>query len=301
LDVVRTLSLLQVAGHDGKQQQQAPVTEHSLLTDARYRYILSIIMRLSFSKSTMATFCLVLHPGLAFTATRTARSGRSLTAPRSFAFSSSAAVSQAAVPSFMTQLFSSPPQKEEVDPGVVPGTNLRIVKYPRPALRAENAEITVEELKESTEIATLAKGMLKVMYAAEGVGLAAPQVGINKRLMVYNTSGDSKKWLDETILLNPKIVEYSDAMDTEIEGCLSFPDMSGQVTRSKWIKVQAMSLKGRPIKKKFTGWEARIFQHEYDHLDGVVYIDRLINEEERSKVQPRLDELIAEHGEGGAI
>jgi peptide deformylase len=220
-------------------------------------------------------------------------------APKSRAVGFHSSVScSSKVPDFMSALYSS---AKEVDPGVVEGTDLLIAKYPRPSLRAENAEISVEELKESTEIASLAKGMLKVMYAAAGVGLAAPQVGVNKRLMVYNPSGDSTKWLDETILVNPKIVEYSDAKDTEIEGCLSFPDMSGEVTRSKWIKVQAMNLRGRPIKKKFTGWEARIFQHEYDHLDGVVYIDRLINEEERSKVQPRLDELIAEYGEGGAI
>eukprot|EP00957_Ditylum_brightwellii_P124109 9460595-Ditylum_brightwellii.AAC.1 len=78
--------------------------------------------------------------------------------------------------------------------------------------------------------------MLLVMYAAEGVGLAAPQVGINKRLMVYNESGDRKKWLSEVIMVNPKIVEFSDATDVENEGCLSFPDMNGDVQRSKWIK-----------------------------------------------------------------
>lgn len=199
----------------------------------------------------------------------------------------------------LSQLFGSP-HKEEVDPGVVEGTDLQIVKYPHPALRAENAEITVEELKESDEIGKLAKGMLKIMYAAEGVGLAAPQVGVNKRLMVYNPSGDSKKWLDETILVNPEIVEFSDAKDIEIEGCLSFPDMSGDVTRSKWIKVTAMNLKGKKIKKKFTGWEARVFQHEYDHLDGVVYIDRL-DDDNKEKVQPRLNELVSDFGDGGAL
>ena len=224
--------------------------------------------------------------------------------------------SSSKVPDFMTRLFLSPSAssssssttslsaaaKEEVDPGVVEGTELRIVKYPHPSLRAENAEITVEELKdEGKEIAQLAKEMLKVMYAAEGVGLAAPQVGVNKRLMVYNPSGDSKKWLDETILVNPKIVEYSQAKDVETEGCLSFPEMDGQVERSKWIKVTAMNLKGKKMKKKFTGWEARIFQHEYDHLDGVVYIDRLVNDDDKERVQPRLDELISDYGEGGAI
>ena len=198
----------------------------------------------------------------------------------------------------LTSLFSST-KKEEVDPGVVQGTDLRIVKYPHPALRAPNQEITKEEVS-SEELKKLSKGMLKVMYAAEGVGLAAPQVGVNKRLMVYNPTGDSKKWLDETVLVNPKIVEFSEAKDLEIEGCLSFPDMNGEVVRSKWIKVEAINLNGKKIKKKFTGWEARIFQHEYDHLDGTVYIDRL-SEETREKVQPKLNELIEEYGEGGAL
>jgi len=142
--------------------------------------------------------------------------------------------------------------------------------------------------------------MFLVMYATKGVGLAAPQVGINKRLMVYNDTGDPKKWMSETVMVNPKIVEFSSATDIEEEGCLSFPDMSGDVQRSKWIKVEAQNLKGKKIKKKFKGWEARIFQHEYDHLDGTVYIDRL-TEEGKEGVKVRLEELISEHGEGGAI
>eukprot|EP00527_Entomoneis_sp_CCMP2396_P005717 CAMPEP_0198148310 /NCGR_PEP_ID=MMETSP1443-20131203/40868_1 /TAXON_ID=186043 /ORGANISM="Entomoneis sp., Strain CCMP2396" /LENGTH=230 /DNA_ID=CAMNT_0043812965 /DNA_START=157 /DNA_END=849 /DNA_ORIENTATION=- len=187
----------------------------------------------------------------------------------------------------------------EVDPGEVAGTDLRIVKYPHPALRSPNAEITPNELKDGS-ISKLAKGMFLVMYAAEGVGLAAPQVGSNKRLMVYNESGDSKKWLNEVVMVNPKIVEFSEAKSLDQEGCLSFPDMNGDVERPKWIKVEAQNLKGKLMKKKFTGWEARIFQHEYDHLDGTVYIDRL-DEGERANVQPRLDELIGEFGPDGAI
>lgn len=191
----------------------------------------------------------------------------------------------------LSSLFSSPPTKEEIDPGAVEGTDYRIVKYPHPSLRAENAEVVLPEEQES--ITKISKEMLKIMYKAQGVGLAAPQIGVNKRLMVYNPTGDSKKWLEETILVNPKIVEYSDAQDEEIEGCLSFPDMQGEVVRSKWIKVEAVTPKGRKIKKKFKGWEARIFQHEYDHLDGTVYTDRL-KEETKEKVQPRLNELIEE-------
>eukprot|EP00968_Pinguiococcus_pyrenoidosus_P020062 scaffold2276_cov210-Pinguiococcus_pyrenoidosus.AAC.2 len=142
--------------------------------------------------------------------------------------------------------------------------------------------------------------MFKVMYAAQGVGLAAPQVGVNKRLMVYNPEGDERKWVSEVVLVNPQIVARSEGTDEEEEGCLSFPEMSGVVERNKWIKVEAQSLQGKKIKKKFQGWEARIFQHEYDHLDGVVYPDRL-KKEERKKVQGRLDELVADFGDGGAL
>jgi peptide deformylase len=188
---------------------------------------------------------------------------------------------------------------EEVDPGKVEGTDLTVLKYPHPSLRAENAEITQEELDDGS-IAKIAKEMFLVMYAAEGVGLAAPQVGINKRLMVYNESGDSKKWLQEIVMVNPKIVEFSNGKDVENEGCLSFPDMRGEVERPKWIKVEALNLKGRKIKKKFKGWESRIFQHEYDHLDGVVYVDRL-TEEGRAEVHPKLDILAEKFGEGGAL
>jgi len=198
-----------------------------------------------------------------------------------------------------TPLSFSKQLEEEVDPGKVDFTDLYIVKYPHPALRAENAEVTKEELKDGS-IAKIVKEMFMYMYEAQGVGLAAPQVGVNKRLLVYNQSGDKTKWLDEIVMVNPKIVEFSEAKDEDVEGCLSFPDMSGDVERSKWIKVEAQNLKGKKIKRKFTGWEARIFQHEYDHLDGVVYIDRL-SEKGREAVQPRLNELIEEYGDGGVL
>jgi len=163
---------------------------------------------------------------------------------------------------------------------------LEIVKYPHPALRAQN-----EEISDPKSAAPLAKRMLQLMYEANGVGLAAPQVGINLRLMVFNPEGKKERWLDEVVLVNPKIVEKSDGVDRDIEGCLSFPDMNGTVERHKWIKVEALSPKGKTIKKKYTGWTARIFQHEFDHLDGTVYIDRL-NQEDRATVQPKLNALV---------
>eukprot|EP00611_Tribonema_gayanum_P012653 TRINITY_DN232_c0_g1_i1.p1 TRINITY_DN232_c0_g1~~TRINITY_DN232_c0_g1_i1.p1 ORF type:complete len:204 (+),score=52.38 TRINITY_DN232_c0_g1_i1:22-612(+) len=184
--------------------------------------------------------------------------------------------------------------EEEVDPGEVAG--LKVLRYPHPALRAPNAEIT----EFGPDLQALARNMFKLMYAAKGVGLAAPQVGVNQRLMVFNPDGESTKWLSEAVLVNPRIVEKSVAVETETEGCLSFPGMNGPVSRSKWIKVEAMNAKGKKMKKKYVGWEARIFQHEYDHLDGKVYIDHL-DAEARAAVQPRLNELIQEHGPGGSL
>jgi peptide deformylase len=178
---------------------------------------------------------------------------------------------------------------EEVDPGAVEGTSLRVLTYPHPLLRAPNAEVAPEELQ--TEIKRVAKEMLAVMYASSGVGLAAPQVGINKRLMVFNPEGDSKAWIQEVVLVNPRVVGSSKGSDVEMEGCLSFPGMKGHVRRHEWVKVEAMRLNGKKFKIKYEGWTARIFQHEYDHLDGVLYVDRLEKEDEE-KVQPQLKELI---------
>eukprot|EP00555_Chaetoceros_dichaeta_P003097 CAMPEP_0198249610 /NCGR_PEP_ID=MMETSP1447-20131203/1084_1 /TAXON_ID=420782 /ORGANISM="Chaetoceros dichaeta, Strain CCMP1751" /LENGTH=229 /DNA_ID=CAMNT_0043934289 /DNA_START=232 /DNA_END=921 /DNA_ORIENTATION=+ len=195
---------------------------------------------------------------------------------------------------------SAPSTETEVDTDKAAEKKaLYIVSYPHPALRAENEEITKEEL-ESGAVSKYVKEMFALMYATSGVGLAAPQVGINKRFMVYNPSGDSKKWLDETVMINPKIVEFSDGTDLEKEGCLSLPEMTGEVQRSKWIKVEAMNMKGKKIKKKYKGWEARIFQHECDHLNGVLFPDRMTDELQK-EVQPKMDEMIAEFGEGGAL
>lgn len=247
----------------------------------------SAIALYAVAASSRRTFVSAFSVPLTLMATRTKPTTRPSS---SFSFSQ--------IPSPSSRLFST---TEEVDPGVVEGTDLRVLKYPHPSLRAPNDEISDEELTgPGSDISKIAKEMFLVMYATQGVGLAAPQVGINKRLMVYNEHGDSKKWMSEVTMVNPKIVEFSEASDVEEEGCLSFPDMGGDVERSKWIKVEAQNLNGKKIKKKFRGWEARIFQHEYDHLDGKVYIDRL-SEDGRKEVQPKLDELIDTFGEGGAL
>jgi len=182
----------------------------------------------------------------------------------------------------------------EIDPGEVAG--LRVLKYPHQLLRAPNEEVAAFD----AELAELSRRMFRLMYASKGVGLAAPQVGINKRLLVFNPEGDEKAFRTEVVMVNPKIVARSEGTELDDEGCLSFPGFGAQVVRAKWVKVKAFNLKGNPFNKKYTGWDARIFQHEYDHLDGTLYVDRL-TDEERQIVQTDLDRLVALHGPGGAV
>eukprot|EP01038_Epipyxis_sp_PR26KG_P016114 gene16114-21900_t len=152
---------------------------------------------------------------------------------------------------------------DEIDPGNVSGTKLKILKYPHPKLRQENELIQ----NFSDEIKQIAKEMFLVMYAAQGIGLAAPQVGINKKLMVFNEAGDDKKPELEMILVNPMIINKSDEFFESEEGCLSFPQIEGRVMRHKWIEVEYQDLTGIKIQTIFKENPARIFQHEYDHLD----------------------------------
>jgi peptide deformylase len=204
------------------------------------------------------------------------------------------------IPCTQHRAFAATPAalEDEVDPGEVSGLN--ILKWPHPALRAPNAEVESFD----SDLKALSRRMFDLMYAAAGVGLAAPQVGINKRVIVWNESGDKKKWLTEAVLVNPKIVDQSVKTEADQEGCLSFPGVPPEsermVPRHTWIKVEAYNLKGKLFKKKYEGFEARIFQHEYDHLDGKVYIDHL-SAEHKAEIQERLDELMTEHGPDGIL
>ncbi|DBB17934.1 TPA: Peptide deformylase 1B, chloroplastic, variant 2 [Trebouxia sp. C0006] len=144
---------------------------------------------------------------------------------------------------------------------------LDIVRYPDPRLRAKNARIAVfdESLKQ------LAAEMFAIMYRDEGVGLAAPQVGVNVRLMVYNPEGEKGKGR-EWILVNPRLISSGKGTESMEEGCLSFQDASidlyirGDVSRPNTVKIKAQDETGAKVSLSLTDWQARIFQHEYDHL-----------------------------------
>ena len=132
-------------------------------------------------------------------------------------------------------------------------------------LRYDNEEVT----EFNQELRDIVKQMFLVMYAAGGIGLAAPQVGINKRLMIFNEKGSSKYRSHEYAIVNPRITSYSTLLNNQEEGCLSFPDLYGTVRRPISILVEYQTIAGEPVSRRYEGYLARIFQHEYDHLDKV--------------------------------
>ncbi|CAN7035211.1 unnamed protein product [Brassica oleracea var. botrytis] len=152
-------------------------------------------------------------------------------------------------------------------------TPLKIVEYPDPILRAKNKRIGVfdENLK------NLADAMFDVMYKTDGIGLSAPQVGLNVQLMVFNPAGESGEG-EEIVLVNPKINKYSDKLVPFNEGCLSFPGIYADVVRPQSVKIDARDITGARFSISLSRLPARIFQHEYDHLEGVLFFDRMTDD-----------------------
>mmetsp|Transcript_5060 Transcript_5060/g.18901 ORF Transcript_5060/g.18901 Transcript_5060/m.18901 type:complete len:341 (+) Transcript_5060:74-1096(+) len=197
---------------------------------------------------------------------------------------------------------------------------LEVVPYPHPSLRLENKEIEAEWIG-SDRLKIFARNLFKAMYRDEGgAGLAAPQVGVNIRMMVYCFDPENKKDSEggaglaapqvgvnirmmvycfdpenkkdsETVLINPRITKYSDLMEPFKEKCLSFPRVRGNVDRPEWIEIEAVDIEGVPFAKRLDGIEARLFQHEYDHLDGIVFIDKLAGPV-KNREQPAIDFLV---------
>ncbi|MHC4379628.1 MAG: peptide deformylase [Planctomycetota bacterium] len=165
-----------------------------------------------------------------------------------------------------------------------------IVLYPDPRLRKKNAPVTAFD----AQLEATTREMFQTMYATAGVGLAAPQVGLNIRLLVYNPSGKPEEEEQEVVLCNPKLVWKSKDAEDGQEGCLSFPDINGQVMRPLKVKVAAQDLQGEAFEIELEEWEARIFLHELDHLDGILFIDRM-TPASRSQAKPALEDLIHDY------
>ena len=146
---------------------------------------------------------------------------------------------------------------------------LPIHLYPDPILRVKCPP--VERFDE--ELRNLAADMVETMHAAPGVGLAAPQVGVELRLAVVDLSvgKDPEELL---VLVNPEVLD-EEGRAIETEGCLSIPDLTDKVERPEGIRLRALDLAGQPFELEADDWLARAILHEIDHLDGVLFVDRL--------------------------
>ena len=144
---------------------------------------------------------------------------------------------------------------------------LPVVKFPEKALKTK-----AKEIREVTEADhRLVRDMIDTMYAENGVGLAANQVGVLKQVFV---AIPEKKGQKELVFLNPRIVKKKGVIK-EFEGCLSVPEFFEPVKRAKKVWMRAMTLDGDTVEAKGEGLHARIYQHEIDHLNGILFIDRL--------------------------
>ncbi|MBP9675836.1 MAG: peptide deformylase [Anaerolineaceae bacterium] len=146
-----------------------------------------------------------------------------------------------------------------------------IITIPNPILRKKAHKVT----DFGKDFQELVADMIETMRDAPGVGLAAPQIAVLQRLIVieYGDEEDEEKPAKVYVVANPEIVTASDEMIMGIEGCLSVPELVGEVDRHVSIVVKGLNRFGKPTKIKAHGWLARIFQHEMDHLDGVLYPD----------------------------
>ena len=151
----------------------------------------------------------------------------------------------------------------------------KIARMGQPVLRRE--ALPVFDL-EDPELSRLIADMSETMREAPGVGLAAPQIFAGRRVIVYRVPGDrggGGEAIPETALINPEIEPLDDHLSLGWEGCLSLPGLRGLVPRYKRIAYRGLRPDGTPVEGDATGFLARVIQHEVDHLDGILYIDRM--------------------------
>lgn len=148
---------------------------------------------------------------------------------------------------------------------------LEVLTYPDPRLHRVCPEV---DFTHDLEVAELSQRLIKALESHDGVGLAAPQAGILKRMFVYS-SGSSDEEETPCVLVNPVITWRSDEEETAEEGCLSFPNIYFPVTRPACVSVKGFDEQGNPVcLENVEGFLARVIQHEFDHLDGVMILDR---------------------------
>ena len=146
---------------------------------------------------------------------------------------------------------------------------LKIVKYPEPVLSQPGEPVT----EFNAEVRKLVAEMFETTYANQGIGLAAPQVGVSKRLAVVDVSM-GKEPEDKLVLINPEII-FSEGRQYEEEGCLSFPEIREKVVRAAKVRIRAQDEHGKWFEMDGDDLLARCFQHEIDHVDGMLFIHRM--------------------------
>ena len=159
---------------------------------------------------------------------------------------------------------------------------LEIVLWPDPVLLAGTKPVE----KVDDHVRQVVAEMRRVMFELRGVGLAAPQVGVPLRMMLVCPSGEPG---EEQVLINPQVLSV-DGTQVGEEGCLSFPGIYGDVSRAQRVRLRYRDLDGQTREMDLDGFIARIVQHEADHLDGKVFIDRM-DAKSRREAEPALDEL----------
>jgi peptide deformylase len=169
-------------------------------------------------------------------------------------------------------------------------SDLKIVYHPHPALRWKSKDVT----RIDAQLKDWVGQMFELMYQARGIGLAANQVALPYRLFVVNPTGDPDEPDQEQVFINPQIVKRNGREDSE-EGCLSLPEIYGPVTRAERITVEAFDLDGRDFSMELSGLPARVVQHENDHLDGVMFTDR-VTDNVLAGLKPLLDDLASQMG-----
>ena len=157
-------------------------------------------------------------------------------------------------------------------------TQQTVLTSQNPELRVLAKELTHDEII-STETSTLAKDLIETMRAENGIGIAAPQIGVHKRLIIVDTGTNNPE-----VFVNPKITKKSFAKVDSEEGCLSVPGVFGIVRRYRTVSVTAQNLRGETRSFRAEGLMAIVFQHEIDHLDGCLFIDKVV----RYTVHPTL-------------
>jgi peptide deformylase len=162
---------------------------------------------------------------------------------------------------------------------------MEIVKYGHPSLRWKAKELT--EL--TPDFKATVRAMFDLMYEARGIGLAATQVGLPYRFFVVNTTADPKEIDEELVFINPEIIRKKGNIEGE-EGCLSLPELYGQVARAEEIVLEAYDIDGEGFEMECSEILARVIQHENDHLDGVLFIDRM-KPDEVAELQANIDDL----------